>query len=101
MSERTVTGTFVRGLLMGEKTLKKFTLREPTAADYFAAESEAESSKTITYRAALAARQLVSIDDFEGPFSLAMLGKLTGGDLERLLKKRDEVEALGESDPAA
>lgn len=101
MSARTVTGTFKRGLIIGEKAVKTFTLREPTAADYFAAEAEADSSKSITYRAALAARQLVSIDDFEGPFSLAMLGKLSGGDLELLLKKRDEVEALGESEPAA
>lgn len=101
MAARTVTGTFKRGLTIGEKTLKNFTLREPTAADYFAAESESESSKTITYRSALAARQLLSIDDYEGPFSLAMLGKLSSSDLERLLQKRDEVEALGESEPAA
>lgn len=91
-------GTLKRGLKIGDEVHKDFVMREGTAADYFAAELESESSKSITYRAALAAQQLVSIGTFKGPFTLSMLGKLHPADLNQLVEARDALEVEGEAE---
>ena len=92
----TRTGTLKHGLKVGEQVHKEFELRQCTGADYFAAENEADSSKPLTYAVALIAQQLVRIGTFEGPFSLAMLGKLHPIDLARMKAAREELELLGE-----
>src|SRR3546814_14990040 len=61
------TGTLKRGMKIGDAVHKEFELRQCTAADYFAAEGSADSSKSITYQAALVAQQLVRIGEFSGP----------------------------------
>lgn len=91
-------GTLKHGLKIGEEVHKDFVMREGTAADYFAAESEADSSKPITYQAALVAQQLVSIGTFNGPFTLSMLGKLHANDVNRLIDARVTLEAEGEAE---
>lgn len=94
----TKTGTLKRGLKIGEAVHKDFELRQCTAADYFAAEAQTAAVKDISYRAALVSQQLVRIGTHEGPFSLAVLGKLTPGDLMRLIDARDELEREGEAE---
>lgn len=90
------TGTLKRGMKVGDAVHKEFELRQCTAADYFAAEGSADSSKTITYQASLVAQQLVRIGDFNGPFTLAMLGRLHPEDLNMMVTARAELEAEGE-----
>lgn len=99
MSDATAkTGTLKKGLKIGDTLHKDFELRQCTAADYFAAEASASATKDITFRAALAAQQLVRIGTYEGPFSLQMLGRLTPGDIGRLCDARDELEREGEAE---
>lgn len=90
-------GTLKRGLKIGDVVHKEFELRQCTSADYFAAEKNAEAGKDITFRAALCAQQLVRIGDFKGPFTLAMLGTLSPGDMSRLSTAREELEIEGEA----
>ncbi|MFC3716802.1 phage tail assembly protein [Luteimonas soli] len=91
------TGTLRKGLKVGDATHKEFELRQCTAADYFAAEaSGADSSKSITFQAALVAQQLVRIGEFTGPFTVAMLGRLHPSDLNQMVAARAELEAEGE-----
>jgi phage FluMu protein gp41 len=93
------TGTLTRGLKVGDTVHKEFELREGTAADYFAAEaSGADSSKAISFQAALVAQQLVRIGTFEGPFTLRMLASLSAADLNALINARTELEAQGEGE---
>ena len=94
---RTRTGTLKHGLKIGDQVHKEFVLREGSAQDYFDAEAEADSSRPITFKAALTARQLVSIGTFNGPFSVAMLGRLKAVDLTALVEARDALEAEGEA----
>ena len=96
MEGATMTGTLRDGLQVGDAVHKDFELRSATAADYFAAEDAADSSKTIKFRAALAAHTLVRVGTFTGPFTLAMLGKLSPRDLDALLSARDALERQGE-----
>lgn len=92
------TGTLKHGLKIGDQVHKDFEFREGTAADYFAAEAEADSSKQISFRAALAAQQLQRIGTFNGPFTLSMLGKLHPSDLKMLMDAREALEAEGEGE---
>lgn len=92
----TRTGQLKHGLKIGQEVHKEFELRQCTGADYFAAENEVDSSKTLTYAVALVAQQLVRIGTFEGPFTLSMLGKLHPADLARMKTAREELELLGE-----
>lgn len=94
-------GTFKHGLKVGDQVHKEFELREALAGDYFAAEGEATPDRPMSYRAALVARQLVRIGTFEGPFSLAMLGKLKGRDLATLLAAQQDLDIEGESEQPA
>lgn len=96
--ERTKTGSLKHGLKVGDDVHKDFVLREGSAQDYFDAEAEADSNKPISYRAALVARQLVSIGSYKGPFTVRMLGKLKPVDLNKLMEARDALEAEGEAE---
>ena len=95
---QTKTGTFKKGLKIGEDLHKEFELREATAADYFQAEADCDSSKPITFRAAIATRTLVRVGTFTGPFTLSLIGRLSPGDLNRLMEARDALEREGESE---
>ncbi len=96
---RTRTGTLRHGLRIGDEVHKEFVLREGTAQDYFDAEAEADSlGRPVAYKAALTARQLVSIGSYTGPFSVAMLGRLKVSDLYTLEAARDALEIEGEAE---
>ncbi len=92
------TGTLKHGLKIGDQVHKEFEIRAGNSADYFAAEAIVESSKSISFRAALTAQQLVRIGTFAGPFTLKTLGVLKPSDLNTLLDARDALEAEGEAE---
>lgn len=96
--EQTKTGTLAHGLTVGGLTHKDFVLREALAGDYFSAEAEATQDKPMSYRAAVLARQLVRVGSFEGPFTLAMIGKLKGKDLAILMDAQRKLDAEGEGE---
>lgn len=98
MTEGNRIGTLKHGLKVGDQVEKEFEIRAGTSADYFNAEASADSSKPISFRAALVAQQLVRIGSFQGPFTLTMLGKLKPSDLNTLMDARDALEAEGEAE---
>lgn len=100
MSGLTKTGTLKKGLVLANlpEPQRDFELREATAQDLFDAEADADASRPMTFRAALIARQLVRIGTFEGPFTLAVLGRLSAGDMSRLIQAQRELDSEGEGE---
>ncbi|MFZ5538130.1 MAG: hypothetical protein ACOY5V_00130 [Pseudomonadota bacterium] len=98
MERATTSGTLKHGLKIGETVHREFVIREAVMDDYFGAETEATADRPITFRTALLARQLVRIGTFEGPFTLALLGKLHPRDVDRMLAARDALEREGEGE---
>jgi phage FluMu protein gp41 len=94
----TKTGTLKHGLKLGDQVHKEFELREATAGDLFAAEAEADSSRPLTYRAALICQQLVRIGTFTGPFILGTVAKLKVADLNILIAAQRDLDAEGEGE---
>lgn len=98
MSRVTVDGTLKHGLTLNGEVQMDFVLREALAEDLFAAEGDATPERPMTFRAALLARQLVSLGAYTGPFTLQMIGKLRAADLTVLMNKQRELDALGEDE---
>lgn len=91
--------TLKHGLIIGKSTYKVLKLREPLLDDYCAAEDEANPQLSpIKYRRALSAVCLEKADDFEGPFTGAMLGKLKQADWLAISKTLSELESEGEAE---
>lgn len=90
-------GTLKHGLKIGEQVHKDFELRELTTQDMFDAEQLADSSKPLTFNAALLCKQLVRIGTFTGPFTIAMIGRLKPADYAILQGKQTEADKLGEA----
>lgn len=94
-----LTDSLVHGLTIGDNTYKKFTLRESTAADLFAADEIASAHHVNRHDAAVLCQQLVCIGDYDGPFTLEILGKLKQVDFEILRAAMVEVELAGKPEP--
>lgn len=92
----TLTVTLRRGLRVGDELKKKLVLREPLLEDMMAAEEDASVYQRLTYRAAVAARLIVSVDGEPLPVTRAMLGRLDPADWNRISSVLDEFERLGE-----
>jgi phage FluMu protein gp41 len=99
MERATTTGTLKHGLHIGSEVHKDFEMREALAGDIFDAENDATGEKPTAFRAALIARQLVSVGTFRGPFTLKMIGQLKTVDLAVLLNAQKELDQLGEDAP--
>lgn len=93
---KTVTGTFKRGLKIGEKTHLEFELREPTTADLFDAEDDHGVDTPLKFNGALAARVMTRVGDYTGPVTFAMVRSLSQADYMTLRNKLAEAEKLGE-----
>ncbi len=93
----TMRGSLKYGLRVGEEVHKDFVMREAFAGDMFAAESDATVDRPMSFRAAVIARMLVRVGTFEGPFSLAMLGKLKQADMNLLVQAHTELDKVGEA----
>lgn len=94
----TKTGTLKHGLKIGDAVHKSFEIREATAGDLFAAESQATPDRPITFAAAMLCQQLISIGTFTGPFTLGLIGKLKRDDLNLLQEARLALDAEGEAE---
>ncbi|MDM4768669.1 phage tail assembly protein [Solimonas sp. SE-A11] len=94
---RTVQGTWKHGLKIGDKVHKTFVLREAEAGDFFDAEADAQTNQVLTFDAALACRQFVSIGDYTGPVLLQQVRKLKPVDLMLLRVKQKELDSQGEA----
>lgn len=89
-------GLLKHGLKIGDAVCKHFTLQEAITADLLAAEDTASIQQALGFSAALLARQLVSIDEFDGPFTPGMLGQLRVGDFNILRAAQLEIDKAGE-----
>lgn len=99
MSPAQVEGDLKHGLTIGEKTHKHFVLRECSMGDMFDAEELVPASRQLAFRAALLTKQLVSIGDYHGPFTMQMLRKFEPADFTELMNAQDQLgekEAAGE-----
>lgn len=94
----TLTVTLRRGLRVVDELKKKIVLREPLLEDMMAAEEDTSVYQRVSYRAAIAARLIVSVDGQPLPVTRAMLGRLDPTDWNRISKALDEFERLGELD---
>jgi phage FluMu protein gp41 len=102
MSEyTTVTAQLPHGLVINGSAQRDFTLREYTTGDLFDAEAEVNPAAPLIFSAALLTRQLVSIGNFKGPFTLNMLRSLHPADFACLRSKQREIEQAGEDSGSA
>lgn len=97
METKTVEGDLQFGLTLGERVLKHYKLREALTEDLFRAEKDAPPDNALAFNAALMCRQLVSLDDYTGPFTISMIGKLKPSDYGVLRAAQMEVQELGEA----
>ncbi len=97
MSARKI-GVLKHGLKIGDVVHKSFEVREATTADLFAAEDIATSDKPVSFNAALLCQQLVSIGEYTGPFSLAILGKMKKEDFFIMQAARQALDDEGEDE---
>lgn len=89
-------GQFKKGMKVGSETHMEFEVREMTTEDLLDAEMDAPASKPMNFSAALAARQLVRVGTFEGPFTLSMVRRLDPEDFHTLRESLNKVAELGE-----
>ncbi len=89
-----VKGTFKNGLKIGNDTHREFELRAASTRDMVNAEDDCPVEKRFGFRLALAGQQLISIGALCGPISFDRVQELSPDDVETLLAKQGEVEAL-------
>jgi len=94
-------GTLRHGLEIAGKLAREFELREYTVEDLLDAETEASVMQPLGFNAQLMVRQLVRVGDFKGPFTLNMIKRLKAADWRQLRAAQQELEALGEAEPAS
>lgn len=93
----TIKRELKHGLKLGEKTLKKFEMRESNTNDMFAAEAIAGVDTPLKFNGAMMCQQLVRIDDYEGPFMIEMIASLSKTDYSILRAAQMELDRLGEA----
>ncbi len=97
---QTVTGAFVFGMKVGEKTHTDFEIREPLVSDMVDAETEAPPTDLHAFNVQLLCRVLVRVGDFTGPFTPAMLMRLKRHDYNALMQGVIQADALGKPVPS-
>lgn len=95
-----VTGTLKDGFNFKEKKQFKFEMRPlATAGELFDAEIEAGGVENqLAFNAALAARQLVRIGEFTGPFSIDHIRNLSPTDFGLLRTAQGKLNKSSEGD---
>jgi len=94
-----ITASFRRGITIGNVTHHQFELRAPSVGDLLDAEMECPTSRLLGYQAALAAKVMTRLGNYEGPITSAMFRRLSSGDFAILQKALNEAEQLGEDSP--
>lgn len=101
MDAKTIVDQLPGGLLINGTKHTDFELRQADVGDMIDAEEDADVSKPVTYNTALLCRQLVRVGTFDGPFTMALLRRLTPAGFMRLRDAQKELDALGEDDSAS
>jgi phage FluMu protein gp41 len=93
----TAQGKLKHGLKVGEeKRVHDFEMKPmATAQEMFDAEMDAGVDTPLAFNAALMARQLVRIGDYEGPFTLSLIGTLSPADYSILRTAQMELSDAG------
>ena len=94
-------GRLLKGMNIPGGVGRDFSMREYTVADLIDAETEASALSPITFNAHLLVRQLVQLGDFKGPFTINMVRALKPADWRVLRAAQQELEELGEAEPAS
>lgn len=94
----TYSGKFKKGMRIGSEVHMDFELREMSTEDMLEAELEFTAATPMNFKAALAARQLVRVGTYQGPFTTSMVRKgLNPVDFDILTREGlNGVAALGE-----
>lgn len=102
-NEMTLQRKFKHGMIIGKQKTKHmdFVVREASTMDMLEAEMEASTNTPLNFNTHMAARQLVRVGDYEGPFTFNMIAKLHRDDWAILRKAILEVNEKGEDEPAA
>lgn len=91
--------TLTHGIAVGDAIYKNLRLREPVLDDYCTAEEKAHPQfAPIKFRRELAAVCLEKADEFTGPFTGKMFGKLKQSDWNKITKALQELEGEGEGE---
>lgn len=106
MQKLSKSGQFNIGLYIAGVRYTGFTLTEADVGTMIDAETEAGSINPVAFSAAMLAHQLQQVKTqdgatYDGPFTLDMLKRLRQSDFTALRAVQMELEALGESEPAA
>lgn len=78
-----------------------FVMREALTGDLLDAELDADLTKVLHFNAELMVRQLVSVGDFTGPFTVNMLRSIKPASWRILRTAQGVLDAMGEAEPAS
>ena len=81
---RTQLVTLKLGFKVNEQRLKDVVLREPTVADYIAAEVNAPVYRQYAFKVALISRLIEKLEGFDGEVTMGMMKELKPVDVARL-----------------
>lgn len=81
---RTQLATLKLGFKVNEQRLKDVVLREPTVADYIAAEVNAPVYRQYAFKVALISRLIEKLEGFDGEVTMGMMKELKPVDVARL-----------------
>lgn len=92
----TLTKPFIKGMQIKDKTYMDFEVRQVTTEDILDAELDVSTSAPMNFQARLAAKQLIRVGDYTGPFTFKMVKSLDPKDFAALREALSEVQDLGE-----
>ena len=90
---RTQLVTLKLGFKVNEQRLKDVVLREPTVADYIAAEVNAPVYRQYAFKVALISRLIEKLEGFDGEVTMGMMKELKPVDVARLSDALDQPTA--------
>lgn len=89
---RTQLVTLKLGFKVNEQQLKDVVLREPTVADYIAAEVNAPVYRQYAFKVALISRLIEKLEGFDGEVTMGMMKELKPVDVARLSDALTQLE---------
>lgn len=97
---KTVTGKFIFGMLIGETVHPDFEIREPLVQDMVTAEQAVPPTDLHAFNVQLLSAITVRVGSFKGPFSPNMFMRLKRPDYNALVQKMMEADQLGKPEPS-
>ncbi len=93
-------GTFKVGMEIKGVAHKEFEMRDSSVEDLLDAELEVDVAKPMNFNTEVVARQLIRVGDYPGPFTAAMIRRLSKPDWRMLRAAQAELDVLGEDESA-